>query len=175
MPRGKKKAPKEEEIREEEIEEETKPAKKEKSEKKKSLKKEESEEELEEEMEESEEERDTSIEEEIIEIEEKKEEPGKKLKEIPKMEEEIEEVLEERIYIVPLGRVKIAHPKRRAKRAVTMLRAFVIRHMKPESIFIDPELNELIWSRGIEKPPRRLRIRATKDREGLVKVYSAEG
>jgi len=169
MPRGKKKAPEEKEIIEEEIEEESKPEKKGKSKKKPSIEEEAPEEE------EPEEEKDTSIEEEIIEIEEKKEEPGKILKELPKMEEEIGEVLEERIYTVPLGRVKIAHPKRRAKRAVTMLRAFVIRHMKPESVFIDPELNELIWSRGIEKPPRRLRIRATKDREGLVKVYSAEG
>jgi len=175
MPRGKKKIPKKEEFIEKEVEEETKKEKIEKSKKKPSLKKEEPEEEFEDEKEESEEEKDTSIEEEIIEIEEKKEEPSRKLKEIPKMEEEIEELLEERIYTVPLGRVKIAHPKRRAKRAVTMLRTFIIRHMKPESVFIDPTLNEIIWSRGIEKPPRRIRIRATKDREGLVRVYSAEG
>jgi large subunit ribosomal protein L31e len=173
MPRGKKKASQEEE-KEEETKEEVKPEKVKKSKKEQPVK-EEPEEIEEKETEKSEEkEKDTSIEEEIIEIEEKKEEAGKKLKEIPKMEEEIGEVLEERMYTVPLGRVIIAHPRRRTKRAVNLLRAFVIRHTKPESIIIDPPLNELIWKRGIKKPPRRLKIRTTKDREGLVKVYSAE-
>jgi large subunit ribosomal protein L31e len=175
MPRGKKKASAEEE-KEEETVEEVKPEKAKKTKKEKLVKEEPAEiEELEsEKVEEEEEEKDTSIEEEIIEIEEKKEELGKQLKEIPKMEEEIGEVLEEKMFTVPLGRVIIAHPRRRAKRAVNLLREFVIRHTKPESIIIDPELNELIWERGIKKPPRRLKIRTTKDREGLVRVYSAE-
>jgi len=158
MPRGKKKAAKKEEKIDEEInetEEETEDL-------------EEEAEDLEEKTEDAE---DTSIEEEIIEIGEKKEDLGKKFKEIPTMEEEIEEIVEERLYTVPLGRVKIARVKKRAKRAVTMLREFVVRHMKPESLSIDPLVNELIWARGIEKPPRKLRIRVTKDREGLVTVY----
>ena len=116
---------------------------------------------------------DTSIEEEIIEIGEKKEDL-KEFKEIPKPEEEIGEVLEERLYTVPLGRVKNTPINKRAKRAVNMLREFVVRHMKPEGLSIDPELNELIWKRGIEKPPRKIRIRVTKDREGLVIVYPVD-
>ena len=44
-----------------------------------------------------------------------------------------------------------------------------------DSIVISNEVNERIWSRGIEKPPRRIRVRVTKDREGLVRVYLAEG
>ncbi len=117
---------------------------------------------------------DTSIEEEIIEIEEKKEDLGERFKEIPAMEEEIGEILEERLYTVPLGRVKNTVRKKRTKRAVNMLREFVIRHMKPEGISIDPLLNEILWKRGIEKPPRRIRIRVTKDREGLVTVYPVD-
>lgn len=117
---------------------------------------------------------DTSIEEEIIEIEEKKEDLGEKFKEIPTIEEEIGEILEERLYTVPLGRVKNTPVKKRTKRAVNMLREFVIRHMKPEGISIDPLLNELLWKRGIEKPPRKIRIRVTKDREGLVTVYPVD-
>ncbi|MHA1265136.1 MAG: 50S ribosomal protein L31e [Candidatus Helarchaeota archaeon] len=117
---------------------------------------------------------DTSIEEEIIEIEEKKEELGEKLKAIPSIEEEVVEILEERLYVVPLGRVKNTPVKKRSKRAVNMLREFVIRHMKPDGLIIDPELNELIWRRGIEKPPRKIRIRVTKDREGLVTVYPVD-
>ena len=156
MPRGKKKASKkkaekEPEVPMEEVEAET----------------------LEEELEGIEEE-DTSIEEEIIEIEEKKEDLGEKFKEIPTIEEEIGEILEERLYTVPLGRVKNTPRKKRTKRAVNMLREFVIRHMKPEGIIIDPILNEIIWERGIEKPPRKIRIRVTKDREGLVTIYPVD-
>jgi len=119
-------------------------------------------------------EEDTSIEEEIIEIEEKKEDLGKKIKEIPTIEEEIGEILEERLYTVPLGRVKNTVVNKRTKRAVNMLREFVIRHMKPESISIDPLVNEILWKRGIQKPPRKIRIRVTKDREGLVTVYPVD-
>jgi large subunit ribosomal protein L31e len=118
---------------------------------------------------------DTSIEEEIIEIGEKEEDIGKKFKEIPKIEEEIGEILEERIYTVPLGRVYSApRVKKRAKRAVNAVREFVIRHMKPEGLIVDPLLNEIIWSRGIEKPPRKIRIRVTKDREGLAIIYPVD-
>ena len=44
-----------------------------------------------------------------------------------------------------------------------------------ESIKITNEVNEHIWSRGIEKPPRKIRIRATKNDEGIVTVHLAEG
>ena len=47
--------------------------------------------------------------------------------------------------------------------------------MKPEELLIQPEVNNLIWARGIQKPPRRLRIRATKNADNLVRVYLAEG
>ena len=46
--------------------------------------------------------------------------------------------------------------------------------MKSESIIIDPKVNELIWRRGIEKPPRRIRVKVSKDEEGVVKVSLAE-
>jgi ribosomal protein L31E len=36
-------------------------------------------------------------------------------------------------------------------------------------------VNERVWMRGIEKPPRKIRIRVAKDKEGNVTVYLAEG
>ena len=81
---------------------------------------------------------------------------------------------DERIYTVPLGRAWVAPPYKRAERAVTILRKFVQRHMKPEEIIIDPSVNEVIWSRGIEKPPRKIRVRLSKDDEGIVTVNLAE-
>ena len=88
-----------------------------------------------------------------------------------------EEIVEERIYMVPLSRAWIAPVTKRAPRAVRILRAFIKRHMKADddSIVISNEVNERIWSRGIEKPPRKIRVRVAKNREGVVKVYLAEG
>jgi large subunit ribosomal protein L31e len=87
-----------------------------------------------------------------------------------------EEIIDERIYTVPLRKAYWTGSRlRRANRAVRILQKFVERHMKPEELLIQPEVNELIWSRGIQKPPRRIRIRATKNDENLVRVYLAEG
>lgn len=84
------------------------------------------------------------------------------------------EPAEERIYTVPLGRAWVAPRYRRAEKAVTVLRKFVQRHMKPEEVVIDPSVNEAIWARGITNPPRKIRVRLSKDDEGFVTVSLAE-
>jgi len=96
--------------------------------------------------------------------------------EAPAEEVPEEEIIDERIYTVPLRRAYWTGSRlRRSNRAVRILRKFVERHMKPEEIVIQTEVNEQIWSRGIQKPPRRIRIRATKNSDNLVRVYLAEG
>ncbi|MHA2377770.1 MAG: 50S ribosomal protein L31e [Candidatus Thorarchaeota archaeon] len=86
-----------------------------------------------------------------------------------------EEIIDERLYTVPLRKAYWTGSRlRRSNRAVRILREFVERHMKPEELVIQPEVNERIWSRGIQKPPRRIRIRATKNSDNLVRVYLAE-
>jgi ribosomal protein L31E len=42
-------------------------------------------------------------------------------------------------------------------------------------LLITGEVNEKIWGKGIEKPPRKIRVRAAKDSDGNVTVYLAEG
>jgi len=123
--------------------------------------------EIQEDLKSIEEEKDQLVEEEIITPEEEK---------IPKIlplkrEEEEEEILDERFYTIPLGKVKIAKRYKRAKRAINLVREFLIRHFKAEGLKIEPELNEYIWSRGIEKPPRKVKVRATKDKFGVVTAY----
>jgi large subunit ribosomal protein L31e len=121
--------------------------------------------------------------EEIEEVDEVEETPTEEKE--PKIEEkaveeaepeEEEEIIDERIYTVPLRKAYWtgSRPKR-ANRSVRILREFVERHMKPEELMIQPEVNEKIWARGIQKPPRRLRIRATKNADNLVRIYLAEG
>jgi len=108
------------------------------------------------------------------------EEEGEEAVEEVKGEEEKEKaeerkIVEEKIYTIPLGRAWISPRNRRTPRAVRIVRGFVQRHMKPESLVLSNEVNERIWSRGIQKPPRRIRVRAAKDEEGTVTLYLAEG
>lgn len=89
-------------------------------------------------------------------------------------EEEIE-VVEEKIYTIPLRHVWVVTPRgRRAPRAVRDVRDFVSRHMKAEEVAMSNEVNSAIWSRGINKPPRKITVRAVKDKEGKVIVYPAK-
>jgi len=89
-------------------------------------------------------------------------------------EEEIE-VVEEKTYTIPLRHVWVVTPRgRRAPRAVRYVRNFVSRHMKAEEVAISNEVNSAIWSRSINKPPRKITVRAVKDKEGKVIVYPAK-
>ena len=117
-----------------------------------------------------------TIEEEIVEEEEKPERRERK--------EVEEEIVEERIYTVPLGRAWISPPKKRAPRAIRIIRGFIIKHMKikidaveeeAERLVISNEVNEKIWTSGIKNPPRKIRVRAVKNKEGTVTLHLAEG
>jgi large subunit ribosomal protein L31e len=105
-----------------------------------------------------------------------------------KKKKEEEEIVEERIYTIPLGKALVRPPKKRAPRALQLIRVFLNKHMKLEmrveaeeekselpKLTISNEVNEKVWGRGIEKPPRKIRVRATKDKDGNVTVYLAEG
>jgi large subunit ribosomal protein L31e len=117
---------------------------------------------------------------------------GEEAKPPSREEKEVEEeIVEERVYTIPLGKCWIVPANRRASRAMRMIRSFVVRHMKLEArgekveeeeeeeevkrLVISNEVNERVWARGVEKPPRRIRVRAAKDKDGNVTVYLAEG
>jgi large subunit ribosomal protein L31e len=145
------------------------------------------EEEAEETLEETKEEEAEEAEAEALPEEEEKaaeeEEKERKREEIPE-----EEIVEERIYTIPLSRAWIAPRKKRTPRAMRMVKAFIQKHMKivtgtkteedeeeKGGLVISDEVNRKLWSHGIEKPPRNIRVRAVKDKEGLVTLYLAEG
>lgn len=80
-------------------------------------------------------------------------------------------ILEEREYVVPLYKAfRYKHGLHRAKKAANFLRSFVERHMKDPNVRISEEVNEIIWSRGIRNPPRRIRVRVVKTEDAGVWV-----
>ena len=92
----------------------------------------------------------------------------------PEGEEEIE-VVEEKVYTIPLRHVWVVTPRgKRAPRSVRDVRDYVARHMKADEVAISNEINSELWARGINKPPRKITVRAVKDKEGKVIVYPAK-
>jgi len=113
---------------------------------------------------------------EISEEEEVSEVFEEELEELEELKEEApkEEIIDERIYVIPLAKARHGPRNKRAKKAIRYLREFMERHFKPESLIISQPVNEKIWSKGIQKPPRKIKVRATKNIDGLVVVYLAE-
>lgn len=87
------------------------------------------------------------------------------------MSEEGAKVVEERLLTVPLGRAYYWTRWRRAEKAVRLLKEHVARHVKAKEVRVSNEVNEALWARGAEKPPRRLKVRVAKDEEGVAWVY----
>lgn len=135
-------------------------------------------------------EKEEEVEEAVEEKEAEEERPPVEEEEIkpPARKEVEEEIVEEKFYTISLGKAWIAVPKKRAPRAMKMIKDFVKRHMKfevrgefeeeeeePKRLVVSNEVNERVWRRGIQKPPRKVRVRAAKDKDGNVTVYLAEG
>jgi len=68
--------------------------------------------------------------------------------------------LEERIYTIPLRKAYRAPRPKRANKAIKIIKEFLKRHMKVKEVIIGESINKEVWKRGIQKPPRRIRVHA---------------
>jgi len=90
-------------------------------------------------------------------------------------EEEEIEIVEEKFYDLNLRRIWTATREKRTPRAVRYVRQYAANRMKTDNVSLSEETNSLLWNRGISKPPRKIRIRVVKDKEGKVIVFPGEG
>jgi len=78
-------------------------------------------------------------------------------------------VVSEFIYVINLSRLYWTRRYRRASRAVSYIKNFVKRHTKAEVVILDSSINEYVFSRRYDKPPRRVAVAVMKvDPEGKV-------
>ena len=82
----------------------------------------------------------------------------------------VNEIPEESIYTVNFRKAWITPEYKRTNRVIGILREFAIRHMKTDDIKIDQYLNRYLWRRGKRNPPRRIRVRMTKDETDTVVI-----
>ena len=85
----------------------------------------------------------------------------------------------EREYIIPLRKkTKIVPRYKKTPKAIKTIKEFLVRHMKIRDrdlnkIKIDKYLNEILWRRGIKRPPHKIKVKAIKEGE-IVKVEAVE-
>lgn len=81
-------------------------------------------------------------------------------------------ILKEQIYTIPLRDTKIVPRWKRANKAMKIIKLYLCRHMKTtvEYVKIDKTINEKIWSKGSEKPPSKIKIRAAKYSDGEIQT-----
>ncbi|MBU0586639.1 50S ribosomal protein L31e [Candidatus Micrarchaeota archaeon] len=76
-------------------------------------------------------------------------------------------MVEERNYTVPLGKAYDSIRTKRVRKAVKLVQTFVARHSKVAAVNVrlSNALNSALWARGIQKPPRKIRIKVVKEEE----------
>jgi large subunit ribosomal protein L31e len=96
----------------------------------------------------------------------------------------VEEI--ERIYTIPLTVTRNVPKTKRAPRAIKEIKEFVSQHMAEEpsdedsekgekkGVWVDRKVNEVIWAQGIERPPRKVRVKAIRFEDGLIEVSLPE-
>lgn len=78
------------------------------------------------------------------------------------------------IYIIPLNRIYWGGSRRtRGKRAVRFIKEFIRRHFGAERVILDESISEYIFSRKIERPPRRIAVKISRIDEGIYKATLA--
>lgn len=87
-----------------------------------------------------------------------------------------EEEEEEKIYTVPLRTGRSGLRTERTRTAIKHIKEYVARHMKGdvENVWVDPRLNEAIWSKGIKHPPHKVRVKVLKFEDDLIEVSLPE-
>jgi len=80
----------------------------------------------------------------------------------------------ERDYVITLRKAYWLGRSKRAKRAINIIKKFVERHLKTQDIVLDSKVNEFVWARSIEKPPRRIKIHVGLTKEKKAYVYLSQ-
>ncbi len=92
-----------------------------------------------------------------------------------KKEKTIVEEKVEREYVIPLReKVRVVPRYKKTNKAIKTIKEFLVRHMKIrdrdlKKIKLNRFVNEMVWNRGIKKPPIKIKVKAIREGE-IVKV-----
>lgn len=76
-------------------------------------------------------------------------------------------------YVIPLDKVYTNKPRtRRADNAISVIYSFMKKHTRKDrkDIVLSNEVNEYVWKRSIQKPPRKIEV-SLRNEDGKVYVF----
>jgi large subunit ribosomal protein L31e len=82
----------------------------------------------------------------------------------------------ERIYNIPLRREWLKSPKwRRSKKAIAVIKAYLLKHTKVSTVKLGKWVNETVWAKGGKNPPSKIILKVDIDKEkNIAKAELAE-
>jgi large subunit ribosomal protein L31e len=83
---------------------------------------------------------------------------------------------EERVVTVPLREAKQSSSSQAADVAMRLVREHLAQHFSVEedAVRLEPSINEVVWKRGRNNPPSKLRVRAARFEEEGESIVEAE-
>jgi len=91
-------------------------------------------------------------------------------KEESEKEEKKRVIVLERNYVIPLIKAYARPECKRGNRAIKLIRGFLARHFKAseDKVKLNSVICEAVFARGSTHPPKKIKVKASKDKEGLV-------
>ena len=74
---------------------------------------------------------------------------------------------EEKILTFTFKDVRLKSRVKRTKWLIKRLREKIKKITKSENILISSELNEEVWKRGAKKPPRKIRVKISEEKDKI--------
>jgi large subunit ribosomal protein L31e len=79
--------------------------------------------------------------------------------------------MEEKVFTINLRKESLkVNRHQRANRSSSAIREYLERHMKADEVKIGESINQKIWSHGNQNPPNKIKIKAVKTDEGVVRA-----
>jgi len=72
------------------------------------------------------------------------------------------------IYTIPLREAFKAPTTKRANKAVKIVKRFLAEKLSLEDVKLDSSVNNALWNRGMEKPPRRIKLEVTREGDDTI-------
>jgi len=85
--------------------------------------------------------------------------------------EEEKKFVRESVHTIGLRRA-FDHPRTsRTKYAVREIKEYIVKHTRKEP-FVDPSVNEALWAKGIQSPPRRIKVKIQEEEKKATAVLA---
>lgn len=74
----------------------------------------------------------------------------------------------EKVYTIPLRDAFAVSKTKRANSATKTVKEYLTGKLKLSDVKLDQSINKALWMKGMKKPPRRIKIKVTKEEDKVI-------